>query len=44
MMNCAPHPCDFGVYQPRKSGKGSYFRCIEIHFEDLEAVWDNLNA
>ncbi|MBT8358850.1 MAG: transposase zinc-binding domain-containing protein, partial [Deltaproteobacteria bacterium] len=43
-MNCEPHPYDFGVYQPRKHGKSGYFRCVETHFEDLEAVFDNRNA
>jgi hypothetical protein len=30
---------DFDVYQPRKSKASAYYRCVEDHFEQLEAVW-----
>ncbi len=42
MLNCAPQPYDFGVYQPRKPRTSGYYRCVEAHFEDLAAVWDDL--
>ena len=44
MLNCAPQPYDFDVYQPRKPGISDYYRCVEAHFEDLEAVWDDRYA
>ena len=44
MLNCAPQPYDFGVYQPRKPGTSGYYRCVEAHFEDLETVWDDRYA
>jgi len=42
MLNCAPQPYDFGVYQPRKPRTSGYYRCVEAHFEDLAAAWDDL--
>jgi len=44
MLNCEPRPCDSGVYQPRKPGTSDYYRRVEAHFEDLEAVWDDRYA
>ena len=41
MLNCAPQPYDFSVYQPRKPRTSGYYRCVEAHFEDLAAVWDD---
>ena len=33
------HPYD--VYQPRNPRNSQYYRCVEAHFEELEAVWDD---
>ena len=30
---------DFDVYQPRNSKASAYYRCVEDHFKQLEAVW-----
>ena len=42
MLNACPTGIDFNVYQPRnpKVSTYSYYRCVEDHFEQLEAVWD----
>ena len=32
---------DFGVYEPRNPRASHYYRCVEGHFEQLEAVWDD---
>lgn len=29
------------VYQPRNPRASDYFRCVEGHFEELEALWDD---
>jgi len=41
MLNCAPQHYIFSVHQPRKSDTSGYYRCVEAHFEDLKAVWDD---
>ncbi|MFH1953746.1 MAG: hypothetical protein ABIL06_19275 [Pseudomonadota bacterium] len=35
---------DFGVYEPRNPRASHYYRCVEGHFEQLEAVWDDRYA
>ena len=40
MLNACPTAIDFDVYQPRKPKASAYYRCVEDHFEQLEAVWD----
>jgi hypothetical protein len=32
---------DLDVYQPRNPKASAYYRCVEDHFEHLEAVWDD---
>ena len=44
MLNCAPQPYEFDVYQPRKPRTIGYYRRVEAHFEDLAAVWDDRYA
>lgn len=40
MLNdIAPHH-HYDVYQPRAPRTSQYYRCVEAHFEELEAVWD----
>jgi hypothetical protein len=39
MLNACPTAIDFDVYQPRKPKASAYYRCVENHFEQLEAVW-----
>ena len=39
MLNACPTAIDFDVYQPRKPKASAYYRCVEDHFEQLEAVW-----
>jgi hypothetical protein len=41
MLNASPTAIDFDVYQPRKPKASAYYRCVEDHFEQLEAVWDD---
>jgi hypothetical protein len=36
--NTGSHPST--VYRPRKQKVSGYYRCVEDHFEQLEAVWD----
>ena len=40
MLNACPTTIDFDVYQPRDPKASAYYRCVEDHFEQLEAVWD----
>jgi len=40
MLNQCPAGIDFDVYQPRNPKASAYYRCVEDHFEQLEAVWD----
>ena len=40
MLNACPDEIDFDVYQPRNPKASAYYRCVEEHFEQLEAVWD----
>ena len=40
MLNQCPAGIDFDVYQPRNPKASAYYRCVEDHFEKLEAVWD----
>jgi len=40
MLNACPTSIDFDVYQPRNPKASAYYRCVEDHFEQLEAVWD----
>ncbi len=40
MLNECPTAIDFDVYQPRNPKASAYYRCVEDHFEQLEAVWD----
>ena len=40
MLNACPTEIDFDVYQPRNPKASAYYRCVEDHFEQLEAVWD----
>jgi hypothetical protein len=40
MLNASPTAIDFDVYQPRNPKASAYYRCVEDHFEQLEAVWD----
>ena len=40
MLNACPTTIDFDVYQPRNPKASAYYRCVEDHFEQLEAVWD----
>ena len=35
---------DFGVYEPRNPRASHYYRCVEAHFDKLEAVWDDRYA
>jgi hypothetical protein len=39
MLNACPTEIDFDVYQLRNPKAGAYYRCLEDHFEQLEAVW-----
>jgi hypothetical protein len=41
MLNECPTKIDFDVYQPRNPKASAYYRCVEDHFEQLEAVWDD---
>jgi hypothetical protein len=41
MLNACPIEIDFDVYQPRNPKASAYYRCVEDHFEQLEAVWDD---
>ena len=29
------------IYRPRRSNLGPYYRCIELHFEQLEGSWED---
>jgi len=40
MLNACPTEFDFDVYQQRNPKANTYYRCVEDHFEQLEAVWD----
>ena len=40
MLIACPTTIDFDVYQPRNPKASAYYRCVEDHFERLEAVWD----
>ena len=40
MLNASPTAIDSDVYQPRNPKASAYSRCVEDHFEQLEAVWD----
>lgn len=40
MLNTCPTSIDFDVYQPRNPKASAYYRCVEDHFEQLQAVWD----
>jgi hypothetical protein len=40
MLNACPTTTDFDVYQPRNPKASAYYRCVEDHFEHLEAFWD----
>ena len=40
MLNACSTEIDFDVYQPRNPKASAYYRCVEDHFEQLEAVWD----
>ena len=42
MLNAHPTPIDFDVYQPRNPKASGYYRCVEDHFDQLDAVWDDL--
>ena len=39
MLNAFPTEMDFDVYQPRNPKASAYYRCVDDHFEQLEAVW-----
>ena len=39
MLNTCPTAIDFDVYQPRNPKASAYYRCVEDHFEPLEAFW-----
>ncbi len=39
MLNASPTAFDIDVYQPRNPKASAYYRCVEDHFEQLEAVW-----
>jgi hypothetical protein len=39
MLNASPKAIDFDVYQQRNPKASAYYRCVEDHFEQLEAVW-----
>jgi hypothetical protein len=39
MLNAHPTPIDFDVYQPRNPKASGYYRCVEDHFDQLDAVW-----
>ena len=41
MLNAKPTEIDFDVYRQRKPQNSAYYRCVEDHFEQLEAVWDD---
>jgi len=41
MLNACPTTTDVDVYQPRNPKASAYYRCVEDHFEQLEAVWDD---
>ncbi len=41
MLNASPTAFDIDVYQPRKPKASAYYRSVEDHFEQLEAVWDD---
>jgi hypothetical protein len=38
MLNASPTAIDFDVYQPRNPKASAYYRCVEDHFEELEAL------
>jgi hypothetical protein len=40
MLSACPTTIDFDVYQSRNSKASTYYRCVEDHFEQLKAVWD----
>ena len=40
MLNACPTAIDFDVYQRRNPKVSAYYQCVEDHFEQLEAVWD----
>ena len=40
MLDECHTPINFDVYQPRNPKARAYYRCVEDHFEELEAVWD----
>ena len=33
-----------GVYKPRKPRETDFYSCVENHFEELKAIWDDLYA
>ncbi len=33
-----------GIYKPRKPKETAFYNCVENHFEELEAIWDDLYA
>ena len=39
MLNACPTEIDFDVYQPRNPKASAYYRCVEDHYDHLEAVW-----
>jgi hypothetical protein len=41
MLNSRPTAIDFDVFQPRNPKASAYYRSVEDHFEQLEAVWDD---
>ena len=40
MLDRAPEHLDFKIYKPRNPQSSEYYRCVEAHFEELIAIWD----
>ena len=41
MLDRAPDNFDLSVYKPRNPQAGGFYQCVEAHFEELEAMWDD---
>ena len=39
MLNASPTAIDFDVYQPRNPKASAYYHCVEVHLDQLEAVF-----
>ena len=40
MLDRALANLDFSEYKPRNPQASEYYRCVEAHFEELAAIWD----